>query len=87
MTGGPVSPLAAIRQKCLDCCCGQPSEVRLCPIERCPIHPFRMGTNPHRKRRELSDDERAALVLRLGARQRSSPEIQTQKAAGEGGAP
>lgn len=44
-----LSPLKAIRAKCLDCCAEQPSEVRLCPSEKCPLWPYRMGHNPNRK--------------------------------------
>ena len=33
----------AIRQKCLDCCVYQPSEVRLCPSRECPLWRYRMG--------------------------------------------
>ena len=36
----------AIRAKCLDCCCGSPSEVARCHIVKCPLWPFRFGTNP-----------------------------------------
>jgi len=38
--------LAAIRRKCLDCCCQQPGEVRLCHITACDLWPFRFGTDP-----------------------------------------
>lgn len=38
-----VSRSKAIRLKCLDCCCGQPAEVRKCPSESCPLWRFRMG--------------------------------------------
>jgi len=41
----------AIRAKCLDCCCGQSKEVRLCPSEFCPLHPYRLGGNPYAKPR------------------------------------
>ena len=44
-----LSPLKAIRAKCLDCMCDQPQEVRLCPCESCPLWPYRMGHNPNRK--------------------------------------
>lgn len=44
-----LSPLKAIRAKCLDCCADQPGEVRLCPSENCPLWPYRMGHNPNRK--------------------------------------
>ncbi len=33
----------AIRLKCLDCCCGNAAEVRLCQFRRCPLWRFRMG--------------------------------------------
>ena len=44
-----LSPLKAIRAKCVDCCCGVQSEVRLCPCEDCALYPYRMGHNPNRK--------------------------------------
>lgn len=28
-----MTPMKAIRAKCLDCCCGQAKEVRLCPLK------------------------------------------------------
>lgn len=33
----------AIRLKCLDCCCGNAAEVRLCEIRRCPLWRYRLG--------------------------------------------
>lgn len=41
-----MTPMKAIRAKCLDCCCGQVQEVRRCPCENCPLHPYRMGKRP-----------------------------------------
>lgn len=41
-----VSPLRALRLKCLDCCNGSAREVRLCTAVDCPSWPFRMGKNP-----------------------------------------
>ena len=58
------SPLKAIRAKCLDCCFDQTTEVKLCPVSACPLHPFRFGKNPFRKR-ELTDEQREALCQRL----------------------
>ena len=43
-----MTPLQAIRSKCLDCCCGQAKEVRLCVCPDCPLFPFRFGKNPNR---------------------------------------
>ena len=44
-----MTPLKAIREKCLDCCCGSAFEVKMCPIRDCALHPFRDGHNPNRK--------------------------------------
>lgn len=41
-----MTPLKAIRAKCLDCSAGQTAEVRLCPLEKCPLYPYRMGRRP-----------------------------------------
>ena len=46
---GILTPMKAIRAKCLDCMCGQAQEVRLCPITDCSLYPYRMGHNPNRK--------------------------------------
>ena len=40
------TPIKAIRVKCLDCCCNQPQEVRLCIDEECPLWEYRMGHRP-----------------------------------------
>jgi hypothetical protein len=45
----PMSPLQAIRARCLDCCGYQEKEVALCPAVECPSWPFRIGTDPWRK--------------------------------------
>ena len=44
-----LTPMKAIRAKCLDCCCWNPNEVKLCPIRDCPLYPYRDGHNPKRK--------------------------------------
>ena len=41
-----LTPVKAIRAKCLDCSYGQAQEVRLCPIKKCPLYPYRMGHRP-----------------------------------------
>ena len=38
-----LTPVKAMRLKCLDCCCMQETEVRLCPSEDCSLWPYRMG--------------------------------------------
>lgn len=42
-----MTPLKAIRQKCLDCCYDDRSYVRDCKDEKCPLWVFRMGHNPN----------------------------------------
>lgn len=59
------NPLKAIREKCLDCCCGNASEVRKCVAVDCPLWPFRMSTNPFRKKPELSSAQKRARLERL----------------------
>lgn len=49
------NPLRAIRAKCLDCSGGSWTEVRNCPSQECELWPFRMGKNPFRKRKKLSE--------------------------------
>jgi len=40
------TPVNAIREKCLDCCCYQYAEVKLCEATRCPLWPYRLGKRP-----------------------------------------
>ena len=41
-----LTPLKAIRAKCMDCCCGQAKEIKLCNMKNCPLYPYRMGKRP-----------------------------------------
>src|SRR5262245_38843326 len=59
------NPLKAIRARCLDCCCGQSSEVRKCVSVGCPSWPFRMGVNPFRQKRKVSAEQKRDLAERL----------------------
>ena len=40
------TPIKSIREKCLDCSCGSPKEVRLCPVIKCALYPYRFGRRP-----------------------------------------
>ena len=44
-----LTPLRAIRTKCLDCSCFQSKEVKLCPMTDCNLYSYRFGHNPARK--------------------------------------
>jgi len=46
---GTLTPVKAIRQKCLDCCAWQSHEVRLCPCTDCSLFPYRFGKKPKPK--------------------------------------
>ena len=59
------NPVKAIRAFCLECSGGATSEVKFCPVEECPLYPFRFGKNPYRQRRELTEEERQVLKDRL----------------------
>ena len=49
--GRSLTPLRAIRAKCLDCCCWLRSEVTLCAAQECALWPFRFGKRPSTVRR------------------------------------
>lgn len=49
-----LTPMKAIRAKCLDCCNGQTKEVRLCTIKKCPLYAYR---HRHRPKNEQSITE------------------------------
>ena len=54
----------AIKAKCLDCCCGQMSEVRNCLVISCPLYNFRNGHNPFSKR-TMSEGQKIAAKIRM----------------------
>ena len=43
-----MTPMKAIRLKCLDCCCESSAEVKICPSQDCPLWAYRSGHNPAR---------------------------------------
>lgn len=43
-----LTPMKAIRAKCLECSAGNANEVKACPITNCPLFPYRSGKNPSR---------------------------------------
>lgn len=52
-----LTPIKAIRKKCLDCCCGQALEVRMCNITECPLYLYRMGHRPKETDLEIMNDK------------------------------
>lgn len=68
-----LTPMKAIRLKCLDCCCGQAAEVKLCPSTDCSLYPYRMGHRPQEipmydTGREVTEEQARAIALRLNKR-------------------
>ncbi len=62
--------LRVIREKCLDCCCYQPTEIRKCVAVDCVLWPYRMGTNPFRKPLSDAERKRRAAVLQKNTTKR-----------------
>ena len=60
-----MNPMRAIREKCLDCTCQQPIEVKECTVKTCALYPFRMGTNPYRAKRVMTPAARAKAAASL----------------------
>lgn len=54
--------LKIIRQNCL-LCNGSANEVKLCPAEKCPLHPLRFGRDP--EKRKISPKQRERLLKNL----------------------
>jgi hypothetical protein len=59
------NPVKAIRAYCLSCSCGSTAEVKECPVIKCELYPFRLGKNPYRQRREVSEEQKQVLADRL----------------------
>lgn len=66
------NPVKAIRAHCLECSAGSTAEVKACPVTRCPLFPFRLGKNPFRQRKELTEEERRVLADRLKEARKSA---------------
>lgn len=65
-----LSRAKAIRAKCLDCCCYQVNEVKLCPCKDCPLWCYRLGYEVDEngekvKSRSLTEEQKEVAVERL----------------------
>ena len=56
-----LTPMKAFRAKCLDCSGGSWFEVKHCPINHCPLWPYRFGKRP----RVDSEEERVHRAMGL----------------------
>ena len=81
-----MSPLRALRLRCIDCSGDSAAEVRLCTAVTCPAWPFRMGKSPWRspvteeQRARLKDHAFGSPANRLGT-QKSGVQIELQEVA------
>ena len=66
------TPIKAIRAKCLDCCCGSATEVKLCPLKTCSLYPYR---------KEMTPEQKEAAAARL-AKARAKKEAATASMQG-----
>jgi len=72
-----LSPIRAIREKCLNCCNWSSAEVERCEAQDCPLYPFRLGADPGRRKKKVSETQRQAAAERL----RNAREAKQRKAA------
>lgn len=63
-----LTPIKAIRAKCLDCCCWQKSEVKNCEIITCALYPYRMGHNPYITRKKNTHIDEKMLAQKTASR-------------------
>ena len=62
--GKKLSRTKAVRMKCLDCMCFQPSEVRICPATDCPLWHFRLGRDTSGKRGRKSPGKASKSIVK-----------------------
>ena len=64
-----ITPMKAIRKKCLDWSCGSSEVVKNCFAKKCPLYQFRFGykldENGNRRKRDLTDEQRYEMAERL----------------------
>lgn len=71
-----LSPIKAIRQKCLECSNWSVTGIQMCPVKACALYEFRFGKDPGRKKRVLSDEQRKIVVERFRkARENAAEQI------------
>ena len=67
-----LTPMRAMRAKCLDCCCGSTHEVKHCSVIRCSLHPYRSGHRPATTAKAPRTPAQLAAAERLGARAKAN---------------
>jgi hypothetical protein len=65
-----LTPLRAIRHKCLDCSCWSAKEVSECQVQDCSLYLFRFGRNP-----DLQGKGNAVSLQEYQFKKKLTPEI------------
>jgi hypothetical protein len=73
VTASTLNPQRAIRAKCLDCSGGSVQVVSDCSCPDCPLYPFRLGKNPMREKRVMSDEQRQKATELLAKARKPKP--------------
>lgn len=60
-----LTPIKAIRAKCIECSGGNRSEADRCQIKDCPLYTYRHGRNPNRKPRVMTEEQREKMRVNL----------------------
>lgn len=59
------NPVKAIKEFCFACSGDSAAEVKACTVTTCALHPFRLGKNPFRTKREMTEEQKEAAKVRL----------------------
>lgn len=51
-----LTPMKAIRQKCIQCSLGSAKEIKLCPVEKCALYEYRFGHRPITSNTSATED-------------------------------
>jgi hypothetical protein len=65
ISGHPFSSLKAIKARCKDCKPESRDDVKDCEDVKCPLHLYRLGKNPYRKKKIYTDEEKRDIAKRL----------------------
>lgn len=59
------NPVKAIRAFCLECMGNSSEEIKKCTVDKCALYPFRLGKNPYRTQRVMTEEQRQVLADRF----------------------
>jgi len=76
MTKKILTPIKAIRARCLDCSAGSAHEVSNCPCDDCPLYEYRFGKRPSTIQKNKKDSV-------VGSKLASGQKIEASSIGGE----